>query len=97
MKFYSEVKKDQERPTCPHCGKPMNKWVPPDTSSLSWGTPFIYICFNDDCPYFVKSWDWMRIHYNRSVAYRHAYNPATGKTLPIWFPSPSAGKDRIID
>jgi len=87
----------EDNPRCPYCGQKMSKWVPPSTCTLSQGTPFIYICFNDHCPYFTKSWDWMRINYNESVAYRHAYNPATGKTLPIWFPSFNAGKSRIID
>jgi len=37
-------------PKCPHCGEEMNLWeVPPITvgDGLGWGTPYLYICFND--------------------------------------------------
>lgn len=62
-----------------------------------WGTEFLYICFNDDCPYFVKGWDWMRKKYQRGISYRHAYNPATGKTFPIAVASPAALKETIVE
>ena len=85
----------ENRPVCPHCGQQMKKWESPPDST--WGTDFQYICFNDDCPYYVKGWDWMKSQFNVESSYRHRFNPLNGETgpLPVW--SPDAHKNRIIE
>ena len=50
----------EEKPKCPHCQSTMDIWeVPPITFSdgLGWGTPYLYMCFNDECPLYVQGWD----------------------------------------
>ena len=65
--------------------------------SRGWDGSFLYICFNDDCPYFVKGWDWMWQKYRRKMSYRNAYNPATGASFPIPVGSYTAMKGTMVE
>ncbi len=91
-------KKTEKTFKCPHCGKKMSKWLTPQTpfTSGNWDTEFRYVCFNDECPYFVRGWDWMMKKYNRHVSYRHSCNPVTGSTCPLPVGSYNALKENIV-
>lgn len=86
---------NQEKRNCPHCGQPMQKWVPADISS--WGYGHHFVCFNDDCPYYIKGWDWMRSQYNQNISYRYRFNPSNGECGPLPVFSPNALRSGIIE
>lgn len=83
-----------EKPKCPHCNADLLKLRNPIGST--WGEGFQWVCFNDECSYYVRGWTWMQEKFNKKASYRHRFNPQNGETgpLPTW--SPDAHKDRII-
>lgn len=86
--------KISEAPTCSHCNETMKKMAMPPEAGYD--DPFVYICFNDDCPYFVEGWEWMYEKYGVRSSYRQMINPLTeiANPLPVW--SYTAMQDRII-
>jgi len=83
---------------CPHCDEKLSKWEVPDNPFCqTWDNEFMYICFNDACPYFVRGWDHMHLQTNQGMSYRLMYNPSKDRCMPIPVPSHQALKDGIIE
>jgi len=82
------------RPRCPHCDHELERWATPPEST--WGEGWQWVCFNDDCSYFVKGWTWMAAQYNVRSSYRFRLDPVSGETgpLPVW--STTALKSGIL-
>lgn len=89
-----EPSKDQVS-ECPHCGVTLKRWQTPVEST--WGGEIRLVCFNDDCPYFVRGWQVMMERQAVSASYRAMVNPVNGATspLPVW--SKNALRDGIVD
>jgi hypothetical protein len=90
----------QDKPNCPHCGIPMNLWeVPPMNFSdgLGWGTPYLYLCFNDECPMYVQGWKHLEETYSHRASYRCLCYPGTEQyeCMPVFSPMGATGQ--IID
>ncbi len=82
---------------CPYCNEPLRKWMVPDNPFCqTWDNDYMYICFNDSCPYYVRGWDHMDKEGNRGMSYRLMYNPVKDRCLPVPVPSPKALKDGIV-
>ena len=81
--------------TCPHCGSRLKKWLVPEGSS--WSEEFFLVCFNNDCPYYKRGWEWMMEQYSQTASYRFAVNPTNGASfmIPVW--SDGATREMIVD
>jgi SAM-dependent methyltransferase len=82
---------------CPYCNESLRKWSVPQTPFTEWDAAFMYICFNDRCPYVVRGWDAMERQGNRGMSYRLMYNPANDRCTPVPVPSLNALRDGIVD
>ena len=82
---------------CPYCGEKLRKWAVPDNPfAFTWDNDFLYICFNDGCPYYVRGWDFM-IKEGNSGSYRLMYNPEKESFCPIPVLTPGSLRESIID
>lgn len=89
-----------EKPRCPHCEQEMSLWeVPPINFSdgLGWGSPYLFVCFNDDCVVYRQGWDSMMQNYGRTASYRCMCYPdkRNFEYLPVF--SPMGAQGQIID
>jgi len=83
-----------EPPQCPYCGQAMKKWRVPLEST--WASAFFFVCFNDECPYFVQGWDHMLAQQAVRASFRCRLDPQSQKFLPLPVWSADALKDDII-
>jgi len=81
---------------CPYCGERLKKWQVPQTAFTEWPNEFMYVCINDECPYFVRGWDVMAAMGNR-CSYRLMYDPLTDCCQPISVFNASNLKDGVIE
>lgn len=89
----------EERPRCPVCNQEMEIWeVPPITFSdgLGWGTPYLFVCFNNECPTYVRGWEHIESNYGYRASYRNVCYPFTNKfeTMPVF--SEQGGLGQIV-
>lgn len=78
---------------CPHCGAEMDPIETPLDSS--WGGETHYVCFNDDCGYYVNSWQALERQGVEGAGYRCRID-ARGKRGPIPVHSCNDLKECII-
>lgn len=82
-------------PVCPHCQQTLQAFELPENTG--WEGDFQLACFNDQCPYYTRGWEWMQEHYAVRASYRYRVDPTSGESSPLAVWSPDALKDRILD
>ncbi len=87
--------KGEDKTVCPHCHQPMKKWRTPDFST--WSASYFYVCFNDECPYFVRGWEHMEKTVQQKMSYRHHYDPSRDFSGPLPVYSKHALKGDILE
>lgn len=97
---YLERVLEMKKPCCPHCKQEMSLWeVPPITFSdgLGWGEPYLFLCFNDECPLYTQGWKTLEENYAQKASMRCFNYPGTEtfECMPVF--SPQGAKGQIID
>jgi SAM-dependent methyltransferase len=82
---------------CPHCEQRLLKWEVPQNPFTQWDVDFMYVCFNDQCPYLVQGWEVMKQQGNSGLSYRFTYNSYRDRCLSVPVPHLHALKEGIID
>ncbi len=85
-----------DKPLCPHCNTDMTLWeVPPINFSdgLGWGTPYLFVCFNDECSSYKNGWDQLGETMEAQASFRCYVEP--GQTnfeyMPVFSPMGAQG------
>ncbi len=91
---------EQKKPVCPHCSQEMNLWEVPSIpmgDGLGWGTPYMFVCFNDECPTYKEGWDNMSENFGHKASYRSICYPGTEnfECMPVF--GAMGAKGQIID
>jgi len=90
----------REKPKCPHCEAEMSLWDVPDIAmgdGLGWGTPYLYICFNDECSLYKSGWKSIMENFAHHASHRCMNYPGTNQfeCIPVFSPQGATGQ--IID
>ncbi len=91
---------NMDKPICPHCKKEMSLWEVPDIpmgDGLGWGTPYLFVCFNDECSSFRKGWDEIKESMEFSASYRCINSPGDDhfEYMPVF--SSMGGTGQVLD
>jgi SAM-dependent methyltransferase len=60
---------------CPYCGSGLKKWAVPQTPFTEWDADYLYVCFDDGCPFLVRGFDGMVRQGNLGFSHRFMYQP----------------------
>ena len=82
---------------CPHCNEGLLKWELPQNPFTQWDMEFLFVCFNDTCPFLVRGWEVMYRQGNMGMSYRFAYNPDRDQCMSVPVPSLHALKEGIVE
>lgn len=91
---------NQDKPLCPYCNKEMSIWESPPfafSDGLGWDSPYLFVCFNDECSCYVEGWQNLMDNYAQNASYRCMRSPHSTKfdLMPVF--SPIGGTGQIID
>jgi len=82
--------------SCPYCNQRLTKCLVPDSPFTEWPSEFQYLCFNDECRYFLEGWDNSATQQFHG-SYRFMYDPTLDSCFPIPVLNHWSLKDSIVE
>jgi SAM-dependent methyltransferase len=70
---------------CPYCSSGLKKWSVPQTPFTEWDSDYLYVCFDDSCPFLMRGFDSMVRQGNLGFSHRFMYHPHRDRcgTIPV--------------
>ena len=67
------------------------------SDGLGWGVPYLFLCFNDECPLYKQGWDDLMENFAQTASYRCMNYPGTDtfELMPVFSSMGATGQ--IID
>ena len=90
----------EEKHHCPHCSGDLKLCHAPPVhvgDGLGWGSEYLFVCLNDECPLFVKGWDYIANQYGHVGSYRHMEIPNSKETYNMMVVGKEAFTGSIVD
>lgn len=90
---------DQQH-VCPHCQTKLTLCHAPPVhvgDGLGWGSEFLFICLNNECPLFVNGWDFIEQQYGHCGSYRHMRLPNSNENYSMMVGSSAAFTGCSVD
>jgi hypothetical protein len=90
----------EEKHYCPHCSGDLSLCHAPSVhvgDGLGWGSEYLYVCLNDNCPLFVKGWDYIANQYGHVGSYRYMEIPNSKETYNMMVVGKEAFTGSIVD
>ncbi|HBT96859.1 MAG TPA: zinc ribbon domain-containing protein [Desulfobulbaceae bacterium] len=85
---------------CPNCGQKMACCQAPPIhvgDGLGWGSEYLFICLNDNCPLFLNGWEHCEIDYGHSASYRYMELPGSRESNVMMVAGKDAFKGSVVD
>ena len=85
---------------CPHCNRQLSLCHAPPMhvgDGLGWGAEYLFICLNNDCPLFVKGWDYIESQYGHLGSYRYMRLPDSNESYNMMVGSTDAFTGTVVD
>lgn len=85
---------------CPHCRTDLSLCHAPPMhvgDGLGWGSEFLFICLNDECPLFVNGWDFIENQYGHTGSYRYMELPNSQESYSMMVASKYAFTGSMVD
>lgn len=90
----------EEKHYCPHCSGNLSLCHAPSVhvgDGLGWGSEYLFICLNDECPLFCKGWDYIANQYGHVGSYRYMEIPNSKETYSMMVVGREAFTGSIVD
>ncbi len=90
----------EEKRYCPHCSGKLTLCHAPAMhvgDGLGWGSEYLFICLNDECPLFLKGWDYIANEYGHVGSYRYMEIPNSQETYNMMVVGKDAFTGSIVD
>jgi len=90
----------EEKHSCPHCSGDLSLCYAPSMhvgDGLGWGSEYLFICLNDECPLFCNGWDYIANQYGHVGSYRYMEIPNSKETYNMMVVGKDAFTGSIVD